>query len=187
MRKSSRAVQRAFGDTVPLGIDIFRGDSWQLFVTDPSKAVRIGLFMRADFKAAWGKGKNDTRIAIGVGRIDFIPANRISEGDGEAFRRSGSALEHMKKSNCMHISLDDEDMERFVNVILQLIDTLAMRWTDKQAQAVTGALQGLTQEKIAVSWKPRIKQQTVNRHLDRAGWNGIENALMLIENSLIKL
>ncbi len=187
LKRSALSAQKASGNAVPEDIVIYRGDSWQLLVTDPSLAVRVGLLLRAAFKAGWGKGKIDTRFAIGVGTIDFIPSGSISGGDGEAFRRSGSALERMKKNNRMYISLSDDTMERTVNVILYLIDTLAIRWTGKQAQAVMGGLQGLTQEKIAKLWKPRIHQQAVNKHLERAGWHSIECAVQYIEKNVKKL
>jgi hypothetical protein len=187
LNEASRAAQRSFGKEVPLPIDIFRGDSWQLVVTEPKEAIRIGLFLRAEFRATWGRGTSDTRLAIGIGTINFIPARRVSEGDGEAFRRSGSALEGMKNDVRMELSLPDKALEKNLNAIVYLIDTIAGRWTDKQARAVTGALRGLTQEEIASMWKPRITQQSVNRHLGRAGWKGIGLALDFINYSLNKL
>lgn len=187
LKNASRSVRKAFADAVPRDIDIFRGDSWQLIVTDPPKAIRIGLFMRAAFKSEWGNGKNDTRIAIGIGKVDFIPAGSISEGDGEAFRRSGTALERMKKNTRMQLSLPDQSAEETANVILYLVDTIAMRWTNRQARAVTGALEGLTQDEIAKRWKQSTSQQNVAKHLSGSGWRGIENALLYIENTLKKL
>jgi hypothetical protein len=187
LKRAARSVQKAFGKNVPFGIDIFRGDSWQLFVFDPSKSIRVGLFMRAAFKAQWGKGKNDTRIAIGVGTVDFIPSDRISEGDGEAFRLSGTALETMRKNTRMRIALPDKDRENTMNVVLQLIDTLASRWTDRQAYAVMGALQGLKQDEIAQRWENATTQQNIAKHLSGSGWNSIGNALSYLENNFYKL
>jgi hypothetical protein len=187
LKNASRSVRKAFGDVVPRDIDIFRGDSWQMIVTDPPKAIRVGLYMRAAFKTEWESGKNDTRIAIGIGKIDFIPAGSISEGDGEAFRRSGTALERMKKNTRMQLALHDKTAEETANVILHLVDTIAMRWTNKQAHAVMGALEGLTQDEIAKRWKQSTSQQNVAKHLSGSGWNGIENALLYIENTLKKL
>ncbi len=184
LKKAARSAQKAFGSTIPLDIDIFRGDSWQLIVTDPPKTVRIGLYIRSAFKAEWGSGKNDTRIAIGIGRIDFIPSGKISQGDGEAFRRSGTALERMKNKTRMQISFPGDDDGESINTILQLIDTLAVRWTSKQALAVMGALEGLTQEEITNRWKRSTTQQSIAKHLSAAGWNGIGQALTYIEHNL---
>ena len=62
------------------------------------------------------------------------------------------------------------------------MDALAVRWTAKQAQAITGALLGWTQENIAQLWwdKP-IAQQAVGKHLERAGCYAIENGLIFFE------
>ena len=38
---------KPFNKDVPMNVDIFRGDSWQMLVSDPSKSLRLGLFYRA--------------------------------------------------------------------------------------------------------------------------------------------
>jgi hypothetical protein len=187
LRRSSTSVMNAYPGDIPLPVDVFRGDSWQLIVADPVKAPAVALYVRAVLREGWGSGKIDSRIAIGIGTIDFIPGDRASEGDGEAFRRSGGALEGMKKSYHMRFSVHDKQLEETLNIIFQLIDVLASRWTGKQARAIRGVLQGFTQEKIASLWRPKIKQQTVYKHLERAGWWGIEPALASMEKSLKKL
>ena len=41
MVESSRSVQQAFGEIVPIGVDIFRGDSWQMLLSEPPQALRV--------------------------------------------------------------------------------------------------------------------------------------------------
>lgn len=39
MKEGSEAVRRAFEKDVPLDVDIFRGDSWQMLVFNPAKSL----------------------------------------------------------------------------------------------------------------------------------------------------
>jgi hypothetical protein len=185
MKKGSEALQKAFQGSVPLEADLFRGDSWQLLVSDAAIALRVSLFFRAYLRAAMmGTGKFDTRLAIGFGTVDFVPNDRVSKGDGQAYRHSGSALERMTKASNMCFQSPGLAVEESLDVLMHLIDVLAMNWSDKQALAITGALQGLKQEQIGSLWKPPITQQSVNRHLQRAGWFAIEKAIIFFEKQL---
>ncbi|UCF94586.1 MAG: hypothetical protein JSW39_10635 [Desulfobacterales bacterium] len=179
------ALHKAFDNAVPMDVDIFRGDSWQLLVTIPSQALRVGLFYRAYLRARMAA---DTRLAIAVGTVDFIPGERVSGGDGQAYRSSGVGLEKLLKlSRFRMIFAENTNLKdsQALNVVVQLVDALAMNWTAKQAQAMLGILQGWTQETIAGAWwgKP-ISQQAVAQHLDRAGWHAIEQALVFFEDRL---
>ncbi len=192
MKDGGDTLCRVFGKAVvPMEVDIFRGDSWQLLITDPVKSLRVGLFYRAFLRVRMQNNKADTRMAIAVGTIDFIPGERVSDGDGEAYRKSGSALEKMSKSSLICFVLAGEKSEgrqNAIEAVVQLLDVLAMNWTEKQAQAIIGALQGWTQQEIATSWwnKP-ISQQAVGQHLDRAGWRAVDKGITFFENSLREL
>jgi hypothetical protein len=75
-----------------------------------------------------------------------------------------------------------------LKTVIQLMDVLAANWSEKQAQAVMGALQGWTQEKIATTcWPKPITQQAVAQHLDRAGWHAFESGLLYFEDTLSNL
>ena len=123
-------------------VDIFRGDSWQILILDPIRSLRTALFYRASLRAKMDSHQFDTRTSIAIGTIEFVPKDRVSNGDGEAYRHSGACLEKLKKQR-MWFSFPDNEREEQFNIIVQLIDALALRWTDKQALAVTGALQAV--------------------------------------------
>lgn len=185
MRATSKDLREAFAKSVPLEVDIFRGDSWQMLVTEPQLALRVGLFYRAGLRSQMQSHQFDIRMAIALGTIDFLPGERVSEGDGEAFRLSGEALESMSKSSNMSFRLPGHAEETALNVVVQLVDAIAARWSDKQALAVTGALQGWKQDRIAKAcWPKRISQQAVAQHLDRASWRSVETALSFFEETL---
>ena len=143
MKEGSNALRKAFKKDVSMSVDIFRGDSWQMLVSDPSKSLRLGLFYRAYIKSRMELSKVDTRMAIGVGTIDFIPGTNVSEGDGEAYRNSGKMLEEISKSVCMRFIFPGNEKSATLDIIVQLVDAIVRRrWTDKRSLAITGALQG---------------------------------------------
>ena len=187
MKDSSRLLRESFTEIVPLDVDIFRGDSWQLLVLDPAKALRLSLFYRATIRAKMESPNLDTRMAIAVGNIDSIPKTRVSEGHGEAYLLSGEALDWLNRSKGVNMCFahkNDETAGTF-DIIIRLIDAIATRWTDKQALAVSGALRGLKQEEIAEKlWEKRITQQAVAQHLSRAGWDALEKGIDFFEKKI---
>ena len=185
--KASQETRKAFPDAVPLAADIFRGDGWQLLVSDPERCLRVGLFFRACLRSASERGRGlDTRVAIAVGQLDFV-RERVSQGDGEAYRLSGRALENMPRKQRLLLAISGAKDAQALTVIVRLIDVLAQRWTGRQALAVRAALRGLTQEKIAKAWPGSITQQAVTKHLDAAEWPALEAALKYIEYNLQRL
>lgn len=185
MVDSSKVLRDEFKDAVPMGVDIFRGDSWQLILSKPAKALRLALFYRAILRAKMESHRFDTRMAIALGHVDFIPGNRVSEGYGEAYQLSGKALESMPKASNMSFVFPGMELEKVLNVVIQLIDSISSRWSDRQALAVTGALRGWKQEKIAEKWwKKKVSQQAVAQHLSRAGWYSVEKGILFFEQCL---
>ena len=188
LRRGATQLERHFGDSLVGKVALFRGDSWQFVLSRPAPTLRAALFFRAWLRSEMQLRSVDTRLAIGVGGVTFLPRGAIAVGDGEAFRLSGEALDSMPRTTRMRFrgpSAIGESSSRSIDVCVQLIDTLATRWTGRQALAVCGALLGLTQERIARTCsRERVTQQAVAQHLDHAGWNAIQSALLHFESSV---
>jgi len=188
MSSASEQVQATFTDDIPFPPVRFRGDGWQFAVAVPHLSLRIGLFFRGLILAGMQAGRVDTRVAIGLGEVDFLPSATISSGDGEAFRLSGEALETLRRPTRMALLVSEScssPLTDALDVIVKLVDLQASGWTGQQARAVVGALLDLTQESISQRWfKKRISQQAVAQHLDRAGWGTIEPAIRFYEDAL---
>jgi len=185
--KASRETVKAFPAAVPLPADVFRGDGWQLLVSDVTNSLRAGLFFRADLRSAAERGRGlDTRVAVGVGLVDFV-GDRVSQGDGEAYRLSGRTLDAMPRKQRMLLALPAGTETEALAIIIRLVDVLAQSWTGRQALAVCGALRGWTHEKIAQEWPETISQQAVTKHLEGAQWPALEAALLYVENNLQRL
>lgn len=185
LRTVGEHIRDNFEHAVPYSIDIFRGDSWQLVVAQPKWALRVALDVRCVLHSLDPDEPILTRIGIGIGDFDFIPADSVSEGDGTAFRLSGQALEELDRHRHLAIRIADAYASaecRALPVTATLIDAIANRWTAKQSLAVSGALRGLTQEQIGAAWPPHpISQQAVAQHLESAGWNAVSKGLAFFE------
>ncbi len=191
MQGASSALRSFLRDAVPLEVDIFRGDSWQLLVARPEKALNAALYFRAFLMAKMAPKRVDTRLAIGVGSVDFVPGDRVSKGDGEAFRLSGRALETLKGYYRMTFAFPegtDEQVSLAVKTVVCLMDALVMKWTPKQAQAVLAALEGKNQEEIGRGWPDGpISQQAVAQHLTKAGWHSLLHGISFVEKELVRI
>ena len=180
MRAGSAELRQYFGDSIPMDVDIFRGDSWQFFLTRPADALRAALLYRAFIKSRMLPAKLDSRLVIAIGTIDFI-ADRVSESDGEAFRLSGKTLESLTGQVCMRLVAPHLHNADELDAIVQLLDVIARNWTPKQALAVSGALRGWTQQKISTLWKNQITQSAVVYHLTAAEWQSLSRAIDIYE------
>jgi len=125
----------------------------------------------------------DTRLAIGIGSINFIPPENLSAGDGEAFTLSGHLLDAME-SGRMAIALpegSDPVVSTALAILVSLLDYLPTSWSASQAQAVFWSLHGYKQEEIAGHWQPApITQASVSAILKRAGWSLVKKACQLL-------
>lgn len=180
---------------LPGSLSNFRGDSWQVVLSQPQKAVEIGLFIRSYLRYKFGSEALDTRIAIGIGTTNFIPTENLAAGDGPAFVLSGHLLEEFK-SERMGLKIE-ENIPLFrlesslldgVNTTLQLLDVLITGWTPSQCQAVFWAMQNKRQTEIAQLWQPTsIRQASVSYHLNRAGWDSVKTTLEYFEKAIEQL
>jgi hypothetical protein len=185
--ENAHKLQAQFGGRILHKPEIVRGDSWQFAVAKPEDSLRMALFFRALIRISLPNKGIDSRIAIGFGNIDFLPAGDISSGDGEAYRLSGEGLESLKTYR-MGLFFPDRlqtNLTHALDVIVKLLDREAGKWTEAQSESIAGALLGLTQQAIASDWVAReITQQAIAQHLDRAGWSTIELGLTFFERTL---
>jgi|GEM_PF-3074463 len=98
MRECNNRITKTFRGLIVCDIAMFRGDSWQMAVSLPKFSLRAALFVKAFLIAASPTGTiMDTRMAIGIGTIDYIPEKNVLAGDGEAFRISGKSFDRLEK------------------------------------------------------------------------------------------
>jgi hypothetical protein len=96
LRKMAAEFAEQHPNSIVGRIDTFRHDSWQLLLEQPALAPRIAVFLPSALKLQSDAGtKYDTRISIGIGKVELISKRRISDSRGPAFTCSGKGLDAM--------------------------------------------------------------------------------------------
>jgi hypothetical protein len=181
MKQGSEVLQATYPKAIPCSVDIFAGDSWQLFVVKPCLALRVAVFYRAFLLDATDRGA-DSRLVISLGSVDFLSQERISESDGEAFRNAGKLLRDTGDKQYMHFVAPHDPHAEAWDCAVGLLDTIIRQWSAKEARAVSGAIRGLSLAENSAQWKPfSISDSTVSRHLAEAGWSAIERTVKSFE------
>ncbi|MCF6156993.1 MAG: hypothetical protein E3K32_00145 [wastewater metagenome] len=183
---------KTIGDILPgvvyAPFEIYRGDSFQGVLSKPEAALRASLVIRASLRYGLKMKQRryalDARIAVGIGSVDFLPAGRGSEGDGEAFRFSGPTLDRMKGDQKLLIRTSWQDINAEFDVECALLDALISRWSAEQAQAIIGQMRGSTQEKIARELG--ISQPAVRQRLKSAGGWAVEELCRRYEQVILE-
>lgn len=185
MKRGSVELQNAYPDAVHYPVDIFRGDSWQLFVSNVMQSLRIALFYRLYIKIQT-ENASDTRESIGIGRILFIPETRVSEGTGPAYQISGKGLDGLKQARmCLQFE-ENAELNSYADLLIMVIDSLITDLTYKQSLSVFGAVQDWLQKDILGLWNPPISQQAVSDHLKNSRWKLLKKSIAYMENNLLQ-
>ncbi len=176
------AVRRWKPGLVKGKAEFFRGDAWQLLLTDPSLALRVAIFLRACLMA---KRLPDSRIAIGLGEVQSVSRERISLSTGQAFVLSGKALDTMTLYSNMTIEIPKSLglLPDWLPVVAHLCDSLIGQWTPRQAELVRSAAnpQEPDSRQIGQALTPAISKQAVAKGLGGANWYVIREVVRLFE------
>ena len=165
---NSRWPRTVLGET-----DFFRGDGWQILLAGPELALRAGLMIRTSLVAF---EDTDSRVAIGVGPVEQIKEDRISQSIGRAFELSGQALDDLKTNQGFDLLSEgpNDDNGRLLRPSIHLCDALVRRLSPRQAEAIFWAVQGYKHEEIAGKMEPPVDRSMVTKNLSVAGWLEME-------------
>ena len=185
LRKISEELHNKYPQDVSYPIANFRGDSWQLIVENPAKSLEICIYIRSFIKFTFKDMNLDSRIAVGIGSIIFLPeSNNISSGDGPAFRTSGHLLDSLK-SDRMAIGIagmENDELNLNLSQIYLATDQNICSWNASQCQAIYWKLQNYTQTQISQKWLPEsITQPAVSKMLASAGWGKVLRIIKYFE------
>jgi hypothetical protein len=144
--------------------EIYRGDEFQIEITNPEEALLTALQIKAYLKTL----KLDARMSIGFGDKTYSAA-KISESNGTAFVRSGELFETLKKlKTTLAINSGTSDLDTEINLMLRLGLTFMDNWLVQSAEFVLISIENksLSQEETGV--KLGINQAAVSRRRKRA-------------------
>jgi hypothetical protein len=149
----------------PKNWEVFRGDSFQLAINDPSQALITTIKIKAAMKSI---GKVDIRMAIGIGDRTYTAA-KITESNGSAFIYSGEKFELLKKEKqTLAIKSQWTEFDKEMNLYLKLGLIAMDGWTVNSAEVVKLALEYPNKSQEEIGRHIGIKQNAVSNRLKRA-------------------
>lgn len=113
--------------------EIYRGDSFQIEISNVSKSFISAVYIKACAKIIQGL---DVRLAIGIGSKTYN-STTISESNGEAFVFSGETLDSLKKEKAnLLLKTNNAQLNNELNLYLKLAATFMDNWTVSSAEIV---------------------------------------------------
>ena len=165
--------------------ELYRGDSFQCVLPQKELALRTALLLRTYVRSYNILGKQDLKLSIGIGSLDFYRADNIAQSDGQAFWLSGTELDNMKKSLYrMSLKTPDPQFNENIEPSILLLDAVMQKWTGNQAEVIYHKLQSLKEEEI--SRIIGISQSAVNQRIHTAQWFAVDKLLTYFEKNVTK-
>jgi hypothetical protein len=201
--KALRLLMKELKDEKYLvSFEMYRGDSLQCVVNRKQQSLRVALLIRSYVKSytigeqqqkyhsytAKGinpskenfPGKQDIRLSIGIGSVDFFSKTDLAHSDGEAFRFSGEGLDSLKRESYrLAIKTPDDSLNESLEPAIMLLDAVIQKWTNNQAEALTYKLKDWKEDNI--SKKIGVSQPAINQRIKSSQWFAIEKLLQYFE------
>ena len=170
-------------------IDVFRGDSFQIIVKEPGKALYIAMLFRLYVRYRSNKinGKiYDARIAIGIGHIESFDENMdVRMMTGEAFVKSGHLIDELKKHNTIRCSsIWDDYTNSVLNACSTSIDIIIKSMTSRQLDVFFNRLIQPTQ--LETSKRLKIAPQRTSQYLKHAYYKQAIDLTDLFESTVTR-
>lgn len=158
-----KRILAPFG-AAPSQWEIYRGDEFQVEVSNPEQALITAILIKARLRAI----KSDARMSIGFGDKTH-DAEKISESNGSAFIHSGELFETLKKQKVtLALRTGDTNFDEKLNLMLQLASTFMDSWLVQSAEFVAVAIENPTLSQEELGQKLGINQAAVSRRQKRA-------------------
>ncbi|MCL4637701.1 MAG: winged helix-turn-helix transcriptional regulator, partial [Olivibacter sp.] len=161
--------------------EIFRGDSFQLELSNPVNALHSALYLKASLKTVKDL---DARISIGVGAKSFT-GERVTESYGDAYLFSGEQFELLKKNKqTLAIRTGNNTFNEDFNLFFRLALTFIDNWTPNSAMLVQTVFDHPTLSQKELGEILGISQSSVSERFNRAYLAEIRDLIELFEKRL---
>ena len=179
-----------------LGIQFFQTGRFQTVLDEPGSGLPVALHMIAWLAGHKGGLPIHVRVAVGLGRIDFLDgkvnlfdrvSRRTFRGGGTAFLQSDRLLEIMRTGDRrIGVLTPWQDVNAELKVACLFLDHHIKRWSTDQIATILSLLRGETQSVAAAAWG--VTQSAVAQRFQRAGGKPIKAMLKrykeIINNNL---
>ena len=164
--------------------EIYRGDSFQVEVSDPMKALEKAIRIKASIKCIKGL---DVRMAIGLGEKSHSSGN-ILESNGTAFIFSGEKFEQLtREKQTLAIASAYVRFDRDINLYIRLALIIMDNWSVNSAEMVKLAMDHPEITQAELGELLGIKQNAISYRLKRAAFDEIGELLNIYRVKLKEL
>lgn len=161
---------------LPTRFTRFRGDGWQ-FCLPAGQSLRAALLVAARLRVAEAL---PTRLAIGIGTLDFAGTRDLSDAAGSALTASGRALDHMARGQGWTIA---GTVQPWQVAMVALAEWHSARWSREQAEAVAAMLEEPELTQLKAAERLEITRQAWQARLSGAGYGAWRPALAAFESA----
>ena len=178
--KRLKLALSVYGET-PKQWEIFRGDSFQIEINDPSSTLEVAILVKSSVKMIKGM---DAHMAIGIGEKNYT-ADKITECNGSAFVYSSESAETVKKQKInLVVRSDSAVFDRDMNLYFKLASKTMDKWSVSTAEMVYTTMQNLNLSQKELGVLLRIKQNAVSGRLKRAQYDDSLELIHLYHNKI---
>ena len=161
--------------------EIYRGDSFQIEITDSYKSFISAVYIKACVKMIKGL---DVRLAIGIGNKTY-QGKKVSESNGEAFVFSGETLETLKKDKQnLRVKTKSSKLNEELNLCFKLALTFMDNWTVNSAEIVKLSIENPDALQHELATMLGTKQEAVSKRLKRAYFEEIQELDLLYREKI---
>jgi hypothetical protein len=154
----------------PKSWEIYRGDSFQLMITNAEDVLAAAIKIKATLKSI---SNMDVRMAIGIGTKTHS-AQKVTESNGTAFVHSGEKFEMLKKEKQnLAIKSDWPEFDKEMNLYLKLGLIAMDNWTLNAAEIVKTTMENPDKLQEELGKIVGIKQNAISNRLKRAYYDEI--------------
>jgi hypothetical protein len=167
--------------TNPKTWEVFRGDSFEVEIKDPSLSLFNAIKIKAAIKTI---KKIDVRMAIGIGEKTY-DARKITESNGPVFVYSGDIFESLvREKQNLAVASPSKNFNSEMNLLLRFALIAMDNWTTNSAEVVYLALTHPGHSQKELGKILGIKQNAVSNRLKRAYFDEISELLLQYQNKI---
>ena len=181
IKKLSDPLEQFLGQRL---YEFYRGDSFQVFMEEPGKALQLALACRALAISITGEEEDpgvgtDIRISIGIGEASR-PIGNLGLAKGDAFLLSGRQLDQLQQSeDRLAIGCNEPMANIGFQILADYLNSIYKGMTAKQANVIVHLLQGGTQQQLAIT--ENKSKSTVSQLANAGRWPEINRLLKQYE------
>ncbi|MFD0991290.1 transcriptional regulator [Mariniflexile jejuense] len=145
--------------------ELYRGDSFQIEITDSSYSFIAAIYIKACIKMIKGL---DVRLAIGIGNKTYDGKN-VTESNGDAFVFSGEVLETLKKEKQnLKIKTKHKNTDNELNLYFKLALITMDNWSVNSAEIVKLSIENPNALQSELGKLVGINQNAISNRQKRA-------------------